>query len=591
MPGPLQDKASQALSIMSGSTKAQSFPVTSSSSASRAATASLARSVRRPAVKGAVVTLDNSEWSVDGSGHIKDLLSSTNTAVPSTTTVTLNNNLGGPSNMNAYSRSNQAVQDDETVNSLGNMMQKFKLVDSKPIPGVSGDRMDSEGKQGENGIDAVDSPSYFLTAPQNNFNQSSESKFKTASSDKFALGVLNPTASGSKSQSQVIASCRSDFHTAATAAVPTSSGTRPLSRSEVIGVNSGLVRPSISRSSSAHVSSGALPKEASIQDLLAALGGKSVSPLNPAATTTLVTGSVPTPELLPSRFPLMTGMVGCEASSSAQQLPRHAQPQFQFEAEIDEGCSTHPVAVDTNFQHQAMSGYHQQRLPVSSSVFSPQPPPPHQKSTSSPSPLSTYQTASTAVTSDRDGMHVLNKHMMGGGNVIYKQNPQLMQTQQIPFVVGSLQPPISQHLTFTAQAPPSHGIQLPQEKLQYPTNVSPPLGNQQAVYSNSSQQGQAQPLDPSGPRVHSDRACPVCGQDFSHVPMEDFQAHVYECFDEEGPETMKAPGEERSANIGVGGSDRTCPVCNERFEISVPQAEYERHVHNHFGEENFEIVS
>ncbi|XP_013066319.2 uncharacterized protein LOC106054818 isoform X1 [Biomphalaria glabrata] len=82
----------------------------------------------------------------------------------------------------------------------------------------------------------------------------------------------------------------------------------------------------------------------------------------------------------------------------------------------------------------------------------------------------------------------------------------------------------------------------------------------------------------------SDRLCPVCSKDFSMLSMEEFQTHVFRCFDDdEAPETMKP--EETS---------RQCPMCGMNFNNSTPQAEYEKHVHSHFGEdnpgENFEIL-
>ena len=84
----------------------------------------------------------------------------------------------------------------------------------------------------------------------------------------------------------------------------------------------------------------------------------------------------------------------------------------------------------------------------------------------------------------------------------------------------------------------------------------------------------------SQPPLNSDRVCPVCNRDYSHVSMEDFQTHVFECFDEDGPETMKA-----SEPI-----ERSCPMCNKKFRGDLPQHEFEAHVHSHFGEENFEML-
>lgn len=79
--------------------------------------------------------------------------------------------------------------------------------------------------------------------------------------------------------------------------------------------------------------------------------------------------------------------------------------------------------------------------------------------------------------------------------------------------------------------------------------------------------------DPSRARLNSDKLCPVCNNDFSHVSMEEFQTHVFECFDDEAaPETMKPQT----------CVDRTCPMCDMRFGASTSQVEFEKHVHDHF---------
>ncbi|CAL1547637.1 unnamed protein product [Lymnaea stagnalis] len=107
------------------------------------------------------------------------------------------------------------------------------------------------------------------------------------------------------------------------------------------------------------------------------------------------------------------------------------------------------------------------------------------------------------------------------------------------------------------------------------------------LYINTVDQVPAESLalvDPDQPRLNSDKLCPVCNKDFSRVSMEDFQTHVFKCFDDENaPETMK-PQE----------TSRVCPMCSKSFDCNTPQVEYEKHVHSHFGEdgpgEHFEIL-
>ena len=610
--GSLHDKSGQASSALSGPVRAQSFPVTSGSLGSRGTPASVPAGVRGPAEGDDVAPNEaSSEWSVDGSTHQRDVLSrpaNTVGAAPSTSTALSSSNISGASNNLSISssRSNQAVQDEEAVNALQNIIQKLNLSESKPIPGVNTGRLGSEGRGSSNA--PLENPSHFMDLSQgNNVNAGSQSR------QNQALNANLLTANSSKSKWQAGGPLRPDlpptlaFNHAAPVVATSTSGSRPLSRSEVIAVSSGLGRPSISRSSSIQAQSGALTsKGATVKDMLEALGGQpDPSLLNLAAMSTSGAGGVAASNVSGPRIPLMPGMVG-SGSPSAAALPRLPQPQFVYEAEIDDvntNMFSPTIAGGANFQQFQANCLPQQQRAVSStssSSFTPQPPPPaipQRVQASTSSPLVTYQTASAAVTSDREGMHVLNKHMMVGGNMIYQQNPHLLlqnpNAPQIPIRTGSAVFPQqnSQNSTFTAEALSHHGTQQPPYTS---TNIaSPLLGSEHAVYSNATPHGQTiqQMVDPSGPRVNSERSCPVCGQDFSHVPMEDFQAHVYECFDEAGPETMKAPGEEGSVVGEISVADRSCPVCNAKFAPLVPQSEFERHVHSHFGEENFEIVS
>ncbi|KAH9524383.1 hypothetical protein Btru_054365 [Bulinus truncatus] len=104
-------------------------------------------------------------------------------------------------------------------------------------------------------------------------------------------------------------------------------------------------------------------------------------------------------------------------------------------------------------------------------------------------------------------------------------------------------------------------------------------------YTNDQGEGDTgQSKDTKPTQSQTDKLCPVCNKDFSQASMEDFQTHVFRCFDDdEAPETMK-PQE----------ASRLCPMCHLTFSSSTPQAEYEKHVHGHFAEdnhaENFEIL-
>ena len=93
-------------------------------------------------------------------------------------------------------------------------------------------------------------------------------------------------------------------------------------------------------------------------------------------------------------------------------------------------------------------------------------------------------------------------------------------------------------------------------------------------------------------RVNSLKICPACNREFSRLSTEEFQLHVYDCFDsnDDQPSTLQAP-----ANVSVD-EDRTCPMCGATFPMAIPQETYEAHVLAHFGEEapavdRFEFVN
>uniref|UniRef100_A0A0B7AK48 UBZ1-type domain-containing protein n=1 Tax=Arion vulgaris TaxID=1028688 RepID=A0A0B7AK48_9EUPU len=135
----------------------------------------------------------------------------------------------------------------------------------------------------------------------------------------------------------------------------------------------------------------------------------------------------------------------------------------------------------------------------------------------------------------------------------------------------------------TVPPSPTHNLTLQGAVLRQDAGYINASGDQRIPTTTSAISSVEQ--DPSRFRLNSDRLCPVCNNDYSHVSMEDFQSHIFECFDDEHPpETMKPHA----------SSDRSCPMCNVRFNSAITQTEYEKHVHGHFGEEgpgdNFEIL-
>ena len=89
-----------------------------------------------------------------------------------------------------------------------------------------------------------------------------------------------------------------------------------------------------------------------------------------------------------------------------------------------------------------------------------------------------------------------------------------------------------------------------------------------------------------------DRKCPVCGQDFSHISMDEFQTHVFECFDDaeeaNAPETLQP---QNSTEQSSGSANRVCPMCEKQFSENVTQEFFEGHVQSHFEEiDPFEVL-
>lgn len=85
-----------------------------------------------------------------------------------------------------------------------------------------------------------------------------------------------------------------------------------------------------------------------------------------------------------------------------------------------------------------------------------------------------------------------------------------------------------------------------------------------------------------GENVAAVKICPMCNQEFSRLTLDQFQMHVFECFDnsDESPATLQA-----SAGTPGNDEDRTCPMCSETFPLTIPQETYEQHVLSHFGDD------
>ena len=87
------------------------------------------------------------------------------------------------------------------------------------------------------------------------------------------------------------------------------------------------------------------------------------------------------------------------------------------------------------------------------------------------------------------------------------------------------------------------------------------------------------------------KICPVCNEECSRLTLDQFQMHVVECFDnnDESPATLQPATSGKPHE-----DDRTCPMCEAVFPLTIPQETYEQHVLAHFGDdphiERFELL-
>lgn len=124
-----------------------------------------------------------------------------------------------------------------------------------------------------------------------------------------------------------------------------------------------------------------------------------------------------------------------------------------------------------------------------------------------------------------------------------------------------------------------------------PSHVIPPSGGTRPK--------QVVQKSPSG----NSQICPVCGQDFVNISMENFQMHVFHCMDSDSSGeclTLQnvSPTNQPLTKIiratqPTEKDVRICPMCDASYPAEM-QSEFERHVQEHFGEEpiidRFEVL-
>lgn len=194
-----------------------------------------------------------------------------------------------------------------------------------------------------------------------------------------------------------------------------------------------------------------------------------------------------------------------------------------------------------------------------------------------------YTSAATTNTSGTivPSMTILNQSSMTGARVLQSSSGNLrsggatttpsIQEPGVPVSVGRDSAP-------TRASPQEHS------DMTQPHNPTDLELNQQIRFVN-------EPVTPEA-GANLDRKCPVCCQDFSHITMDEFQTHVFECFDDaddtsNAPETLQAQQGQRAPS-----QDRVCPMCERSFTDSISQDFFESHVQSHFEDvvDHFELL-
>ncbi|XP_025082072.1 uncharacterized protein LOC112556877 isoform X2 [Pomacea canaliculata] len=170
--------------------------------------------------------------------------------------------------------------------------------------------------------------------------------------------------------------------------------------------------------------------------------------------------------------------------------------------------------------------------------------------------------------SDGTSLHVLNQSVMAGARVLRNSADGFAgnRSNALPPASGMTRGSPHEHSDLSSGQTQTHAVN-------YPYLPSEPVASQ----TNTTN------------RAGADRKCPVCGQDFTHISMDEFQTHVFECFDD--AEDTSAP-ETLQPQKNTDSEDRVCPMCEKEFNASFTQTAFEQHVESHFDDtiDRFELL-
>ena len=206
-------------------------------------------------------------------------------------------------------------------------------------------------------------------------------------------------------------------------------------------------------------------------------------------------------------------------------------------------------------------------------------------------PASTYDNLTVSQNNNNDistvpTVHVLNQGGLTGARLVQSNSDSFGSSGGSTMTLAPQQPGLAAAIRRDGGL--ARG--LPQEH----TDITQPLDHHHLNLNDQQQQ----PVEfekrlPAGEsRTGLDRKCPVCGQDFSHISMDEFQTHVFECFDDaedsNAPETLQP---QRTTKQNSESANRICPMCEKQFPENVTQQFFEAHVQSHFEEiDPFEVL-
>ena len=269
-------------------------------------------------------------------------------------------------------------------------------------------------------------------------------------------------------------------------------------------------------------------------------------------------------------------------------LPPGSVDLGQFKSDLRAGLSEHAGQGVTS---QSRSPQHQGAVQY--------PPYPYRQTSPAREPASTYDNFSNGNgnSSTVPSMHILSKNGLAGARVVRNNSDSFGNSGGSAMTFDPPQQPglavaMRRDGGVAARGSPQEHTDFSQ-RLNNPTHLDLNPVVQPIRFENNNPPAEGVGGGQAA-MTGLDRKCPVCCQDFSHISMDEFQTHVFECFDDaedaNAPETLQ-PQPQRPALPRSGSPNRVCPMCEKLFPENVTQQFFEGHVQSHFEEADpFEVL-